>query len=65
MVSRIETKVGIRVYIPGDEEAMFGKAYNRHVYRWIEENYEQAKDIPEAMRGIRVLLPKGRTAARL
>ena len=54
--------VGSSIYIPGDEEALFGEAYNRRVYDWIQENYEEASDVPERMRHIRVLVPQGRDA---
>ena len=54
--------VGSSIYIPGDEEALFGEAYNRRVYDWIKENYEEAAGVPERMRHIRVLVPQGRDA---
>ena len=54
--------MGSSIYIPGDEEALFGEAYNRRVYRWIEENYEPARDVPDAMQHVRVLVPKERPA---
>ena len=50
--------VGSSIYIPGDEEALFGKAYNQRVYSWIKDNYEQASGVPPAMRHVHVLIPK-------
>ena len=54
--------VGSSIYIPGEEEALFGEAYNRRVYDWIQEHYEEAAGVPERMRHIRVLVPQGRDA---
>ena len=54
--------LGSSIYIPGEEEALFGEAYNRRVYDWIKENYEEAEDVPERMRHIRFLVPQLRDA---
>ncbi len=52
--------LGSSIYIPGEEEALFGEAYNRRVYSWIKEHYEEAAGVPERIRHIRVLVPQGR-----
>ena len=52
--------MGSSIYIPRDEEALFGEAYSQRLYHWIGDNYEQASDVPNAMRHIRVLVPTDR-----